>query len=94
MAFSWSSLLTWQNLIHLVDILVVWFLIYELIMMLRGTRAVQLFRGIIVIIIVKLVSWYVGLGTVSWIMDQIINWGVIAIVVIFQPEIRRGLFAC
>ncbi|WP_057780688.1 diadenylate cyclase CdaA [Paucilactobacillus vaccinostercus] len=91
MAFSWSSLLTWQNLIHLVDILVVWFLIYELIMMLRGTRAVQLFRGIIVIIIVKLVSWYVGLGTVSWIMDQIINWGVIAIVVIFQPEIRRGL---
>lgn len=60
-------------------------------MMLRGTRAVQLFRGIVIIIIVKLISWYLGLGTVSWIMDQIINWGVIAIVVIFQPEIRRGL---
>ena len=40
------SLLTWQNLIHLIDILVIWFLIYELLMLIRGTRAVQLFRGI------------------------------------------------
>lgn len=91
MSISWGSILTWQNITRLVDILVVWFLIYELIILLRGTRAVQLFRGIIVIIIVKIVSWYAGLGTVSWIMDQIINWGVIAMVVIFQPEIRRGL---
>ncbi|WP_137597802.1 diadenylate cyclase CdaA [Paucilactobacillus kaifaensis] len=91
MAFSWGEILTWQNVIRLIDIGVVWFLIYELMMLLRGTRAVQLFRGIIVIIVVKLVSWYVGLSTVSWIMDQIINWGVIAMVVIFQPEIRRGL---
>lgn len=83
------SLLTWQNLIHLIDILVIWFLIYELLMLIRGTRAVQLFRGILIIILVKIVSWYVGLSTVSWVMDQIINWGVIAIVIIFQPEIRR-----
>ena len=80
------SLLTWQNLIHLIDILVIWFLIYELLMLIRGTRAVQLFRGILIIILVKIVSWYVGLSTVSWVMDQIINWGVIAIVIIFQPE--------
>lgn len=91
MAFSWDSLLTWQNVIRLIDIGVVWFLIYEVTILLRGTRAVQLFRGILVIVIVKLISWYVGLSTVSWIMDQVINWGVIAIVVIFQPEIRRGL---
>lgn len=83
--------MTWQNFIKLVDILVIWFLIYELLMLIRGTRAVQLFRGILVIVLVKAVSWYVGLSTVSWVMDQIINWGVIAIVVIFQPEIRRGL---
>lgn len=91
MALDWSSILTWQNVIRLFDILVVWFLIYELMILLRGTRAVQLFRGILVIIIVKLASWYFGLSTVSWIMDQIINWGVIAMVVIFQPEVRRGL---
>ena len=86
-----ASLLTWQNLIRLIDILVIWFLIYELLILIRGTRAVQLFRGILIIILVKVVSWYVGLSTVSWLMDQVINWGVIAIVVIFQPEIRRGL---
>jgi len=86
-----SALFTWQNLIHLVDILVIWFLIYELLLLIRGTRAVQLFRGILIIILVKVVSWYIGLSTVSWVMDQIINWGVIAIVIIFQPEIRRGL---
>lgn len=86
-----ASLLTWQNVIRLIDILVIWFLIYELLILIRGTRAVQLFRGILIIILVKVISWYVGLSTVSWLMDQVINWGVIAIVVIFQPEIRRGL---
>ena len=60
-------------------------------MLVRGTKAVQLFKGILIIILVKLISWYIGLSTVSWVMDQVINWGVIAIVVIFQPEIRRGL---
>lgn len=78
-------------MINLIDILVIWFLIYELIMLIRGTRAIQLFKGILVILLIKLVSWYIGLSTVSWLMDQVINWGVIAIVVIFQPEIRRGL---
>ena len=86
-----AALLTWRHFINLIDILVIWFLIYELMVLVRGTRAVQLFKGIIIIIVVKLISWYIGLTTVSWVMDQIINWGVIAMVVIFQPEIRRGL---
>lgn len=88
---SIAALLTWRNLVSLIDILVIWFLIYELIMLIRGTRAIQLFKGILIILVIKLVSWYIGLSTVSWVMDQVINWGVIAIVVIFQPEIRRGL---
>lgn len=86
-----SSLLTWHSLVSLVDILFIWLLIYEMLLLVRGTKAVQLFRGIIIILAIKLISWYVGLSTVSWLMDQIINWGVIAIVVVFQPEIRRGL---
>lgn len=60
-------------------------------MLLRGTKAVQLLRGIIVIVVVKIIAVYVGFGTVSWLMDQVINWGVIAMIIIFQPEIRRGL---
>lgn len=91
MNFNWSDLLTVTNFVRLLDILVVWFVIYELIVLLQGTKAVQLFRGIVVIAIVKILSVFIGLDTVSWIMDQIINWGVIALVIIFQPEIRRGL---
>lgn len=86
-----SNIFTWQHLINLLDIGVVWYAIYKLMMLLRGTKAVQLFKGVLVIIVIKLISWYLGLRTVSWITDQIINWGIIAIIVIFQPEIRRGL---
>ena len=68
-----ATLLTWRNLINLIDILVIWFLIYGLIMLIRGTRAIQLFKGILVILLIKLVSWYIGLSTVSWLMDQVIN---------------------
>nr|WP_284707572.1 diadenylate cyclase CdaA [Periweissella fabaria] len=75
----------------MIDILVVWFVIYRLMLLLRGTRAVQLMRGVAIVIIIKLLSAWIGFNTVSWIMNQIINWGVIALVVIFQPEIRRGL---
>lgn len=91
MTFNWSGLLTLQNFVRLLDILAVWFVIYELIVLLRGTKAVQLFRGIVVIAVIKAISVLIGLDTVSWIMDQIINWAIIAMVIIFQPEIRRGL---
>ncbi|EKW99784.1 diadenylate cyclase CdaA [Ligilactobacillus saerimneri] len=91
MAIDWNSILNWHTLVNLVDIMVVWYVIYKLMMLLRGTKAVQLFKGVVVILVIKLIAWYFNLETVSWIMDQIINWGIIAIIVIFQPEIRRGL---
>lgn len=74
-----------------VDILLVWYVIYKLIMVIRGTKAVQLLKGIFVILLVRLVSDYFGLKTLSWIMQQAINWGVLAIIIIFQPELRRAL---
>ena len=75
----------------MIDIAVVWFVIYQLLMLLKGTRAVQLMRGVLIVLIIKILSVWFGLDTFSWLMGQIINWGVIALVVIFQPEIRRGL---
>ncbi|MCF6515715.1 TIGR00159 family protein [Lactobacillus sp. S2-2] len=91
MGFDLINLFTLKNISNLIDILVVWFLFYELIMLLKGTRAIQLFRGIIVIIITKVLSWYLGLSTFSWLIDQVINWSVIGAIIVFQPEIRRGL---
>ncbi|MFC6323021.1 diadenylate cyclase CdaA [Companilactobacillus baiquanensis] len=91
MNFIPSNLFTWQNLANLVDILVVWYVLYKVLSMIRGTKAVQLLKGIIVIFLIKLISWVLNLHTVSFLMDQLINWGIIVIVIIFQPEIRRGL---
>ncbi|GAJ39849.1 diadenylate cyclase CdaA [Saccharococcus caldoxylosilyticus] len=78
-------------LTKIVDILVVWYVIYKLIMMIRGTKAVQLLKGIILIILVRIVSNFLGLTTLQWLMDQAIIWGFLAIIIIFQPELRRAL---
>ncbi|BDG34266.1 TIGR00159 family protein [Parageobacillus sp. VR-IP] len=78
-------------LAKIVDILVVWYVIYKLIMMIRGTKAVQLLKGIILIILVRIVSNFLGLTTLQWLMDQAIIWGFLAIIIIFQPELRRAL---
>ncbi|WP_155286123.1 diadenylate cyclase CdaA [Lacticaseibacillus zhaodongensis] len=86
-----SSLWSWSTVTNLIDILVVWAVLYRLIMLLRGTKAVQLFRGVLVIAVIRIIAWYAQLHAVAFIIDQVINWSVVAIVIIFQPEIRRGL---
>lgn len=86
-----AHLMTVDFWINTLDILVVWFLVYKAIMFLRGTKAIQLVKGIAVILMIRVLSGWLGLNTISWLMDQVITYGVIAAVVIFQPEIRRGL---
>ncbi|MEX0381129.1 diadenylate cyclase CdaA [Leuconostoc sp. MS02] len=85
------SYLTTNNLMHAVDIIIIWFLLYKIIQFVEGTRALQILLGVGTVILVKVVSWYLGLITLSWVMDQLITWAPIALVVIFQQEIRRGL---
>ncbi len=91
MSIDWSQLVTWRNFLNVVDILVVTFFIYQLINILRGTRAVQLLKGIAVIMLIKVASFFLELQTVDWIVDLVIQWSVLAMIIIFQPEMRRGL---
>ena len=79
------------SLADIVDILLVWYVIYKLINVIRGTRAVQLLKGIFVIVLVKIISDSVGFNTLSWMMEQALTWGFLAIIIIFQPELRRAL---
>jgi diadenylate cyclase len=81
----------WKYLASIVDIAVVWFVIYKIIYLIKGTKAVQLLKGIIVILVVRVLSDFLGLRTLSWIMQQCINWGFLAVIIIFQPELRRAL---
>lgn len=78
-------------LINAIDILLVTYLIYKLIMVIKGTKAVQLLKGFFVILIVTLISEKLEFQTLNWIMQQILSWGVVAFVIIFQPELRRAL---
>ncbi|ANU09210.1 hypothetical protein A1A1_00075 [Planococcus antarcticus DSM 14505] len=76
---------------NVIDILLVWFVIYKLITVIKGTKAVQLLKGIFVIIIARLVTQVLNLETLGWIMQQVLEWGFLAIIIIFQPELRRAL---
>ncbi|CAH2717642.1 Cyclic di-AMP synthase CdaA [Neobacillus rhizosphaerae] len=81
----------WKSLASIVDIVLVWYVIYKLINVIKGTKAVQLLKGILVILLVRVVSDFFGLQTLSWMMDQVITYGFLAIIIIFQPELRRAL---
>ncbi|MGM1047585.1 MAG: diadenylate cyclase CdaA [Bacillota bacterium] len=84
--------LTWKGSIKdIIDILIVTYIIYHLILLVRGTRAVQLLKGILVLVLIWALSTWFDLYTLKWLMNQIFTFGVFAIFIIFQPELRRGL---
>ncbi len=78
-------------LVKVIDILLVTFVIYKSIMIIRGTKAVQLLKGITVILAIWFLSSYLGFDTLRFIMSQAVTYGLLAIIIIFQPELRRAL---
>ena len=75
----------------ILDITIVVFLAYELIKIVKGSRAWQLIKGIALLVLATWVSGLLNLKILNWILTGIMNLGVIAIIVIFQPELRRAL---
>lgn len=75
----------------IIDIILVAYIIYIVIMWIKDTRAWVLFKGIVVILAMSIVAVLFQLNTISWIFRNTINVGIIAIIVVFQPEFRRAL---
>lgn len=75
----------------ILDLLIVWYVLYLLITVFKGTKAIQLLKGILVIVIGQQISMILNLTATSKLFDIVIQWGVLALIVIFQPEIRRAL---
>ena len=74
------------------DIIAVTFIIYMAIKLIRDTRAVQLIKGIIVFVVVYLVAKIFQLQLLAFIIQEVVlQWGVLAVIVLFQPEIRHAL---
>lgn len=82
------------QLIHpiaILDIAIVTILIYKIISMVRGTRAEQLLKGIALLLVLNVLCRFLRLTTVTWILDQVQTLLLIAIPVVFQPELRKFL---
>ncbi|UWG99180.1 diadenylate cyclase CdaA [Dehalobacter sp. DCM] len=75
----------------IVDIAVVAIIIYQLLMLIKGTRAVQLIKGLFVLMVIYLLARQMQLDTLSWILNKVWGMLLVAIPVVFQPELRRAL---
>ncbi len=73
------------------DILIVAFLFYKLLGFIRETRAEQLAKGLLILVLVALAARWLHMYTLQWILSNLVNVGLIAVVIIFQPELRRLL---
>ena len=89
----WSSIFSgpWSIAINIFDILIVAYILYRFTKAIAGTKIMILVRGVIIFVLAQFVANILGLTTISWLINQIITYGVIAAVVIFSPEIRTGL---
>ncbi|MDO5716872.1 MAG: diadenylate cyclase CdaA [Tissierellia bacterium] len=75
---------------NVIDILIIAIIIYQLYKLVRQTRAEQLAKGLVVLLVVTKLSGWFRLYTLRWMLDRVLSAGLIALVVIFQPEIRRA----
>ena len=76
----------------LIDVLLVWMILYYILKNLRkNVKMVLLFKGILVIIVLKIFSDLLNLTTIGYLLNYVIMWGPLALIIIFQPEIRNVL---
>lgn len=80
-------------LLALLDILIVWYLFYQILMLIRGTKAMQIIVGLLFFAFLYLISQpeILDLATLNWVFDKFITSIVVILVIIFQEDIRRGL---
>lgn len=88
--------MTFDNIMSLItkliDVLLVWLALYYILKNLRkNVKMVLLFKGILIIVVIKIISDILDLVTIGYLLDYVITWGPLALIVIFQPEIRNVL---
>ena len=86
--FDFLELLRWQDVL---DILVVAFVIYQLISIVRGTRSVQMLLGLVVLTVVYFMASVLDLSTLMWILRTFLSSIFLIIIIVFQQDIRRAL---
>lgn len=74
-----------------IDLAIVMYLLYKLIKMIKGTRAVQLIKGIAILVIANILSDFLSLNILHYILNSVLTYGVLLLIVVFQPELRKTL---
>ncbi len=80
-------------ILSILDIAIVWYLFYQILMLIRGTKAMQILCGLLIFVVLYLISKpeMFDLGTVNWILNKFLASFIVIVVIIFQEDIRRGL---
>ena len=88
--FFWN-LIHRPTLVDYIDIAIVAFLIYQLVLLTHQTRAMQVLKGLAMIIVASYLSELIGLTALNWVLRSILNNGMVALLILFQPELRKAL---
>lgn len=75
----------------ILDILIVAFLLYELMMLTKETRASAVLKGLVMLILASWISDLLGLTALNWVLLNVVNNGAVVLVILFQPELRKAL---
>jgi diadenylate cyclase len=74
-----------------IDVAIVTFVVYKVMTFIRETRAEQLVKGLLILVAATFLSDVLNLYTLNWLLEGTLTLGVIALIIVFQPELRRGL---
>src|SRR3954471_11416282 len=80
-----------ETLVAACDILIVYYVVYRALLLIKGTRAAQMLIGLVLVGAGFFAAKLLELTTLSWLLDNLINYAIIFFIVIFQSDIRRGL---
>ncbi len=83
--------LVWSVITNIVDLFIVGAIIYFLLNLIKGTRAVQLIKGLVLIFVASVVSQLLNLNTVHWFLQSVLTMLIVALPIVFHPELRRAL---
>ncbi len=91
MSEVFTNIISGIGITDVIDVAIVAIVIYKILGFIRETRALQLVKGLLILVLITVLSEQLNFYTLNWILRNTISLGVIALVIVFQPELRRAL---
>jgi diadenylate cyclase len=86
-----TNFVFWSTIKPLLEIIILWIVFYRILVFFEGTRAFQVLKGITILLIAFLFSQWLGFDTLNWLLTKFFAISIIAVLIIFQQELRQGL---